>query len=294
MRAKTAVVATAMAALSAWFLLRAPRGRFEWRRRNPRAPEIALITGASSGIGAEFARQLAARGFDLVLVARRAERLHALATEVSAAYGVTCEVLAVDLTHEAGLSQVEARVRTLPNLALLINNAGFGTAGRLLNADPTRQQEMITLHSIAPMRLLQAAIPGMTAHKRGGIINVSSVAAYVRLRGTANYVATKSYLNALSETLQIELCGTHVWVQALCPGFTRTEFHSTPEYAQFEATQYPDFLWLKASDVVRQSLDALGNGQVVFVPSTLYRSLVALLRMPILGDTLMWLGARFS
>lgn len=291
MRKGTATVATTAAAVGAWSLFRTPPGRFKWRARDAQAPDVALITGASSGIGAEFARQLAARGLDLVLVARRQERLDALAAELSAAHGVACEAIAADLAHEAGIAQVEARIRTLNNLAVLVNNAGFGTVGRLVNADPARQQEMVALHVMAPMRLTQAALPNMTARKRGAIVNVSSVAAYVRLRGTANYVATKSYLNAFSETLQIELRGTGVYVQALCPGFTRTEFHATPDYARVKSTQYPDFMWLKAGDVVRQSLDALGNGQVIFVPGALYRGLVALLRTPFLGNALMQVAA---
>ena len=294
MRKSTVVVATTAAAVGAWSLFRTPPGRFKWQPRDPQAPDVALITGASSGIGAEFARQLAARGLDLVLVARREERLAALAQELSTAYGVTCEIIAADLAHESGIAQVEARIRTLDNLAVLVNNAGFGTVGRLVNADPARQQEMVALHVMAPMRLTQAALPNMTARKRGTVVNVSSVGAYVRMRGTVNYVATKSYLNVFSETLQIELRGTGVYVQALCPGFTRTEFHATPDYARFKSTQYPDFMWLKASDVVRQSLDALGNGQAIFVPGALYRGLVALLRTPILGNALMQVAALAS
>ncbi len=293
MRKSTAVTATIAATVGAWSLFRTPPGRFKWQPRDPQAPQVALITGASSGIGAEFARQLAARGLDLVLVARRAERLAALAAELSAAHGIACETIAADLAQEAGIAEVEARLRTLDNLAVLVNNAGFGTVGRLVNADPARQQEMLALHVMAPMRLAQAALPGMTARKQGAIVNVSSVAAYVRLRGTVNYVATKAYLNAFSETLQLELRGAGVYVQALCPGFTRTEFHATPDYARFKSPQYPDFMWLQAGDVVRQSLDALGNGQVIFVPGALYRSLVALLRTPILGSGILQLAALF-
>ncbi len=291
MRKGATTVATTVAAVGAWSFFRTPPGRFKWRARDAQAPDVALITGASSGIGAEFARQLAARGLDLVLVARRQERLDALAAELRAAHGVACETIAADLAHEAGIAQVEARIRTLDNLAVLVNNAGFGTVGRLVNTDPARQQEMVALHVMAPMRLTQAALPNITARKRGAVVNVSSVAAYVRMRGTVNYVATKAYLNAFSETLQIELRGTGVYVQALCPGFTRTEFHATPDYAKFKQAQYPDFMWLKAGDVVRQSLDALGNGQVVFVPGALYRGLVALLRTPILGNALMQIAA---
>ena len=294
MRKGTAAVAATAATVGAWSLFRTPPGRFKWQPRDPQSPEVALITGASSGIGAEFARQLAARGLDLVLVARRQERLAALAAELSAAHGVACENIAADLAQEAGLAQVEAHIRTLDNLAVLVNNAGFGTVGRLVNADPARQQEMVALHVMAPMQLAQAALPGMTARKRGAIVNVSSIAAYVRLRGAVNYVATKAYLNAFSETLQIEQRGTGVYVQALCPGFTRTEFHATPDYAKFEPAQYPAFMWLQAGDVVRQSLDALGNGQVIFVPGALYRGLVALLRTPVLGSALMQMAALFG
>lgn len=291
MRKGTATVAVTAATVGAWSLFRTPPGRFKWQPRDPQAPDVALITGASSGIGAEFARQLAARGLDLVLVARRQERLDALAAELSAAHGVACETIAADLAHEAGIAEVETRIRTMDNLAVLVNNAGFGTVGRLVNADPARQQEMVALHVMAPMRLTQAALPNMTARKRGAVVNVSSVGAFVRIRGAVNYVATKTYLNAFSETLQIELRGTGVYVQALCPGFTRTEFHATPDYAKFKQAQYPDFMWLKAGDVVRQSLDALGNGQVIFVPGALYRGLVALLRTPILGNALMQVAA---
>lgn len=293
MNRRTIVVATTAAAVGAWSLFRTPPGRFKWKPRDPGAPEIALITGASSGIGAEFARQLAARGLDLVLVARRADRLAALAQELTAAHGVACEIITADLAHDAGIATVEKRIHTLGNLALLVNNAGFSTIGRLVNADPERQQEMVALHVMAPMRLTQAALPGMRARQRGALINVSSVAAYVRLRGNVNYTATKAYLNAFSETLQFELRGTGVHVQALCPGFTRTEFHSTPEYAKHKPVGYPDFMWLDARDVVRNSLDAAGNGQVIFVPGSLYRGLVALLRTPILGSGILQLASLF-
>ena len=281
------------AAVAGWALLRTPPGRFKWRPRDAAAPQTALITGASAGIGAEFARQLAARGFDLVLVARRADRLTELAETLTATFKINCEVLAADLAHEAGVAAVEARIRTLDTLTVLVNNAGFGTLGKLVNADPARQQEMVALHVMAPMRLTQAALPGMKARQHGAIINVSSVAAYVRLRGNVNYTATKAYLNAFSEVLQSELLGSGVYVQALCPGFTHTEFHFTPDFKDHKPLPYPEFMWKSAEEVVSASLDAIGNGQVAFVPGVLYRSLVLALRMPVLGDNVMRVASLF-
>lgn len=275
---------------AAWALLRVPGGRFPRPSPGASPRPVALITGASAGIGAEYARQLAARGFDLVLVARRAERLAELSQSLTATYGVHCEVIAADLAHDEGVSLVEARIRSLNNLAILVNNAGFGTIGRLVNVDPVRQQEMLYLHVMAPMRLTQAALPGMTARRYGAIINVASVAAYWRFVGNVNYAATKAYLVAFSEGLQIELRGSGVHVQALCPGFTRTEFHHTEEFKKHRPRHYPGFLWMSAEEVVRQSLDALGNGQVVVVPGLFYRALVLALRTSVLGEGLMWVA----
>ncbi|MFO7634412.1 MAG: SDR family oxidoreductase [Caldilinea sp.] len=287
MNKKAFTALTVASAIGAWSLLRTPPGRFPWRPRDPSAPLAALITGASAGIGAEYARQLAGRGFDLVLVARRADRLDELAQSISAAHQVKCEVIAADLACEEGVAQVEARIRGLDNLAMLVNNAGFGTIGKVVNADPARQQEMVYLHVMAPMRLTRAALPGMTVRKYGAIVNVSSVAAYVRIRGNVNYTATKAFLNAFSETLQYEQRATGVYVQAFCPGFTRTEFHSTPDFQNVTLKQYPDFMWQSAPEIVRQSLNAIGNGQVAFVPGVLYRTLALALRTPVIGDNMM-------
>lgn len=293
MNKKTLAAFSLASGVGAWALLRTPPGRFSWRPRNPDAPLAALITGASAGIGAEYARQLAARGLDLVLVARRSDRLHELAQSLMQTYRINAEVFVADLAQEADVARVEDRIRVMDNLAVLVNNAGFGTIGRLVNVDPARQQEMVYLHVMAPMRLTQAALPGMTARNHGAIINVSSVAGYVRLRGNVNYAATKAYLTAFSETLASELLGSSVYVQALCPGFTHTEFHFTPEFEKHKPKPYPDFMWMSAEEVVRQSLDGLGNGQVAFVPSLLYRMLVLVLRTPVIGDNLMRVASLF-
>jgi uncharacterized protein len=279
------------AAGAAWFLR--PRAPFPpWARQKQRGGAVALITGASAGLGAEFARQLAGRGYNLVLVARRADRLQALADEVSATYQVGAEILAADLASEEGVQLVEERIRALDQLEVLVNNAGFGTTGSLTKSDPQRQQEMVYLHVMAAMRLSQAALPGMTQRKAGAIINVASVAAFAPLPGTVNYHASKAYLVAFSTGLQNELRGSGVYVQALCPGYTHTEFHSAGDLQRFKQERTPGFIWMNAPDVVRDSLNDLGSGRVVVVPGMLYKPLVALLRTPLVGDMMMKVEGR--
>ena len=266
-------------AAAAWYLTQ-PRFFSSYLLRRPGATSTALITGASSGIGAEFGRQAAARGLDLVLVARRQEQLEILAEKLTAVYGVKVQVLPADLATSAGIELVEARVRALDDLALLVNSAGFATRGRLAKTDPERQRQMVELHVMATMRLTQASLPGMLARHHGAIVNVSSIAAFAPLSGNVNYSATKAYIVTFSKALQAELRGTGVYVQALCPGYTHTEFHSTEEFAGFDKGRLPGFLWLDATDVVAESLADLGTGRAVCVPGRLYRLLAALLRMP--------------
>lgn len=287
MKISRTLLAGAGAAAGAWWLLR-PRAPFPpWARVEPRGAAQALITGASAGLGAEYARQLAGRGYDLVLVARRADLLQTLAEEVAATYGVRTEVLAADLTTDEGVQQVEQYVARMERLEVLVNNAGFGTTGRLAKTDPQRQQEMVHLHVLAAMRLAQAALPAMTQRQRGAIINVASVAAFTPLPGNVNYHATKRYLVAFSDGLQSELNGSGVFVQALCPGYTHTDFHSTEDMQRFNKSSSPAFIWLSAAKVVRDSLNDLGSGRVVVVPGILYGGLVALLRTPLLGSLML-------
>ncbi len=272
---------------AAVWLLR-PRAPFPpWARPEQRGGAQALITGASAGMGTEFARQLAGRGYNLVLVARRAERLEKLAAELEATYHIRAEVLAADLSNDEGVRQVEERIGQLAQLEVLVNNAGFGTGGSLAKANPQRQQDMLYLHVMAAMRLTQAALPGMQGRGRGGIINVSSVAAFTPLPRNVNYHASKAYLVAFSTGLQSELNDSGVFVQALCPGFTVTEFHSTDDFEGFDKRSSPAFLWMDATDVVRESLNELGSGRVIVVPGLLYKTLVLFLRTPLLGDMML-------
>jgi short-subunit dehydrogenase len=239
-----------------------------------RRPGTALVTGATAGIGRAFADRLARRGHDLVLVARNAERLDAVAAELRAAYGVPVEVLPADLTDREQLARVEARLadRQRP-VDLLVNNAGFGLKGRFLDNPVELEQAMLDVLVTAVLRLSHAALGPMAERAHGGIINVSSVAAYLP-RGT--YSAAKAWVNSFSEWAAHEYRGRGVSVMALCPGLTRTEFHqrlgARPDSA-------PGFLWLDVDDLVDRALEDFDRGRVLSIPSARYKALTAVARV---------------
>ena len=289
LRRAVAIGFAAGAAGAALLARRGGRGRI-YIPLPPGRVATALITGASSGIGAEFARQLAAGGYTPILVARRQDRLEAVADNLAQRYGIQSEILVADLSQDVGVAAVVGRIRELDDLAVLVNNAGFGTKGRLANADPEKQAAMVRLHALATMQLTQVALPGMIERRRGAIINVSSVAAFIRRPGAVNYCATKAYINAFTEGLAQELQGTGVQVQALCPGLTHTEFHDSPEYAsktgEIQAKRGPDFIWLSAEQVVRDSLAALEHDRVLCIPGLTYQILAGVARTPIIGPAL--------
>ena len=246
--------------------------------------ETALITGATSGIGAEFALQLARQGCDLVLVGRREERLRALAAELAQKYAVGTEVLIADLADASGVALVEAKIAALPALDLLVNNAGFGVEGDFAHTALQAHLGMIHVHVVASVRLTYAALPAMLSRRRGAVINVSSVAAFLPYTGgSVTYNATKAYLNMFTQTLSEELRGSGVRVQALCPGFTYTDFHDRPGLETFHRSDYPRFIWLSAESVVKTSLDDLRRGRVISVTGFLYKLLA------IIGGT-PWMG----
>lgn len=253
----------------------------------------ALITGASSGFGAEFARQLARQGYNLVLVARRLERLEDLAVELTSRYGIQVEALPADLSTPEGIEKVASRIADLPDLTLLVNNAGFGTVGRFHKVSPQSQADMLSVHTTATLRLCQAALPGMVARGGGAVINMASVAAFLPLLGNATYGATKAYNLSFSQALAAELHGSGVRVQALCPGFTYTEMHSTSEYAGFRHSAYPDFLWLKAPFVVRESLKDLQKNIVVSIPGWQYKLVAWVAGSPLIAPWLQWVANAF-
>lgn len=262
-------ISAAVAAVGGLLIAR----RLREGKRPPAVPGTALITGASSGIGAAFARRLAADGYDLVLVARRAERLQALATELRP-FGVRVEVLPADLAQDEAIGRVAARIRALPDLALLINNAGFGVSDKFTEADAARHAAMIQVHATAPTRLCHAALPGMVARRRGAIINVSSVAAFFPTYTNTVYGASKAYLNVFSEALQAGVKKDGVRVQALCSGYTVTEFHDTAEMEGFDRERVPQKMWMSAEKVAAISLDALKQDKVIVVPGRRNRLIV--------------------
>ena len=233
----------------------------------------ALVTGATAGIGAEFARQLAARGHDLVIVARDAARLESAATQLRA-YGVAVEVLPADLADDDGCARIEWRCGE--GVDVLVNNAGLGTTGAFHEVDRDSEEHLLRLNVRAVLRLTHAALPQMVARGSGSIVNVSSVAGFAPGARAATYSASKAWVTNFSESLHLQYAEQGVHVLALCPGFTRTEFHSR---ADMDVSGVPDRMWLAATDVVRTALADLDAGRSLSVPGAQYKAIVAATRV---------------
>ncbi|MEU6403532.1 SDR family oxidoreductase [Streptomyces sp. NPDC046985] len=234
----------------------------------------ALITGSTAGIGAAFARRLAADGHNLVLVARDTKRLTEQATELHDRHGIEAEVLTADLATEEGVEAVAARLadRRHP-VDLLINNAGFGNKGRYLDVPMADELKMLKVHVEAVLRLTSAATEAMRERGRGGVVNVASVAAFVP-RGT--YGASKAWVVQFSQGVARDLAGTGVRVMALCPGFVRTEFH---ERAGMGTDNIPNWLWLDADKLVASALADLSRGRTLSIPDPRYKALMGLVKV---------------
>ena len=237
---------------------------------------LAAITGASSGIGRVFAQKLAP-SHDLLLIARRTDLLAALADELSAAHGAVVRWLEADLTQAADLSKVAERLAAEPELALLINNAGFGMTGAFWDADPEQLDDMQRLHVMATMRLCHTALRSMLRRNRGAIITVASVASFVRRAGSASYGASKTWIAAFTEALYLDLKKTRssITVQALCPGYTYSEFHDILGVDRKRLASAP--FWLSAEQVVDRSLAGLARGQLFVIPGWRYRLICMLI-----------------
>ena len=224
----------------------------------------ALVTGASAGLGVEFCRQLAARCDVIIAVARRGERLQALAQQLAGQAEV--HPVEADLTSIEGVARCMEILRQKGPVDYLVNNAGFSTVGDFSDQGIESQRDMLSLHCDATITLCRAALPFMREQGVGYIINVSSLGALVPGKGLATYGATKAFLNYFSLALQAEVAAHGIQVQALCPGYTRTEFHAGMDEAGFDVNRIPQEMWMDAPAVVSASLAALAAGQVLVVP----------------------------
>lgn len=234
----------------------------------------ALITGASAGIGAEFARQLAARGDDLVLVARDESRLVALAGELAAAHRVETEVLVADLSDRAAVERVCDRLADPARpVDLLVNNAGFGLKAAFLDNDIAEEEAGVDVMVRAVLLTCHAAGRAMRARGKGQLINISSVAGWI-VSGT--YAAEKSFVTVFTESLAVQLRGTGVTATAVCPGFTHTEFH---DRAGLSMDRLPEWVWLSAEELVSAALADAEAGKTISVPGRRWKAIALLARV---------------
>lgn len=224
----------------------------------------ALVTGASSGIGAIYAERLAARGFDLLLVARDQGRLEAAADKLRKQHGVMVEVLKADLTQKDAVLKLEQRLRIDSSITLLLNNAGVAADGLLANSDMEQLERLIQLNITTVTRLAAAAAASFAKAGRGIIINIASVVALFPERFNATYSASKAYVLSLTQSLDAELQGTGVKVQAVLPGVTRTEIW---ERSGIDASQIPAEMVMEAGEMVDAALAGLDQGELVTIPS---------------------------
>ncbi len=233
----------------------------------------ALITGATAGIGASYANLLAKEGFDLILVARDLPRLNKVAKELNKRFGVKTQCIKADLTKPSQLAKVEKRVADLKKpIDVLVNNAGFGIKDSFTASNLDKEQELLDVLVTAPMRLTHAVLPVMVKRNTGIIVNVSSVASFI---AGGTYSAAKSYLTVFSESLHTELRGTNVKISALCPGFTRTEFHAR---GRMKMTALPKFMWLNSDELVNKSWKYAKANRVICIPGWQYKILSAIAR----------------
>ncbi len=241
---------------------------------------VALVTGASAGIGHAFAVELAHRGHDLVLVARRQERLDRICKELSSRYGIQCYRETLDLAQRGAVKDLLGRLDAQDlTVEVLVNNAGYGLSGSFLSRRWQQHEDFLQLLLVVVCELTHGVLPGMKERGHGRIIQVSSVAGF--LPGTAGhtlYGAVKSALNVFTECLSLECRGSGIHVTSLCPGFTTTEFHDVNGTREM-MSKMPGFMWLDANRVAREALDACDQGEVYCIPGLFYRMLLRFLAL---------------
>ncbi|MCH9694942.1 MAG: SDR family NAD(P)-dependent oxidoreductase [Gammaproteobacteria bacterium] len=237
-----------------------------------------LVTGASAGLGAEFARQFASNGHDLILVARRTEPMQELADKLHDEYGVAIEILQSDLSLPGAPSRLFEKVTALGlEVGYLVNNAGANGPDLLQKRDWSASQRYIELMMTSVAAMCHHFIPPMVERGAGSVINVASVAGLITVPGDYSYGPTKAYLVAMSKALNVSLMHTGVGVLALCPGFTHTEFHNSEALTKMKRST-PAFIWYDAAVVVREGIDAATKGKDVYISGRIYRFLIPVLR----------------
>lgn len=250
---------------------------------------LAVITGAAGGLGSAFANKLAKRGHRLLLVDRRLNQLEQVCESIRALHGVPAEPFALDLCKREEVDRLGKRLEQMADVDFLVNNAGFGSLEYFVDAPAKSLLDMVDVHVAAPTILTRAVIPGMIERNRGAIINVSSVSAWLQSAGNVQYGATKTYLAVFSLALHQELRGTNVRIQALCPGFTRTEFHDAEYMKRFQVRgRLPEYFWMSPDEVVDCSLKRLSGSQVIVTPGLGYPVFGRLAQMPLLKPLMQW------
>jgi short-subunit dehydrogenase len=239
---------------------------------SPSDASVALVTGASSGIGEQVARQLAARGHGLALTARREERLRALAEELGSEHGIRAEAFRADLEDESGRDALAAQLAdTGRDVEILVNNAGFGDYRDLVDADADALRRMVRLNCEALLDLTARYVPEMAKRGRGAVINIASTAAFQPLPGNATYAATKAFVLSFSEAAHAELAALGVTVTAVCPGPVKTEFAEVAGVGDAERTT-PDLVWTPVEEVAEAAVSGADRGKRVVVPGLLNRA----------------------
>ncbi len=240
--------------------------------------KTALITGATSGIGAAFAEEFARRGYDLIITGRRKEKINKLADEMSRKYNINVEVIIIELSNKQEVEKLVEKVKN-QNIDVLINNAGFGIKSSYYESNFEKWERMLDVHVTCPMKLVHAVLPNMKERGSGTIINVSSLSALLFIPENCIYSATKSFLKVFTETLHLELRGAGIRVQALCPGFTKSDFHEKMGMDKSRQVNKGLMKWQTPQEVVDISLKYLEKDKIICVPGFSTRAMVFLLSL---------------
>ncbi|MEA3328973.1 MAG: SDR family oxidoreductase [Candidatus Omnitrophota bacterium] len=238
--------------------------------------KYALITGATSGIGASFARLLAQSGYNLIITGRREKIIQKVADELKANYRIDVQVILADFSQENDLDCLVMYLNKIDNIEILINNAGFGSRKIFFEDNFNNQEIMLKVHINAAVRLTHTIVPKMIKNGKGIIINVSSLAAFLPSSTTGLYCATKAFINSFSESMHLILKSKNIKVQALCPGFTKTDFHQKLDIGQSKLKNRGIIRWMAADEVVKISLSSLKKGKVIVIPG-FFNKLIKLL-----------------